>query len=283
MDHIVLPDGRRLAWADYGDRSGRPLVALHGSPDSHAIWKLADAAAKEVGVRIVAPDRPGFGESDPQPGRRILDWVDDHVALVDHLGIERHAVITISGGSPYATAVAWARPDLVERLGLLSVIAPLHAPGVLEGTNREIRFTFRTARRAPFLLPAMARLMVRVARRNPDKALEMMTNTRPPADREIIERPETMAVARENLTGQFHHAPSIAREMRLAARDWGFPLDEIAVPTIIWVGGQDDVHPPAMARHLRDAIPGARLELEPAYATFNFLDDAARVLTELIG
>ncbi len=281
-DALTLPDGRSLGWAVYGDPAGRPLVALHGSPDSRIIWRLADDAAARLGIRVIAPDRPGFGLSDPHPRRTVLDWVDDQDALAAHLGLGGYPIIAVSGGSPYATAFAWARPDTVTRLGLFSVIAPLHEPGVLAGTNRQVGLTFRLARRAPFVLGPIARLIVRSASRNPAAVERRLIRTRPPADREVIERTEVLAILRENLPNQFRHAPTIAREMRLAARDWGFPLSEIDVRTTIWQGGLDDVHSPAMARHLATVIPGADLVYEPGYATFNWIDRIDEMLGTLV-
>ena len=85
----------------------------------------------------------------------------------------------------------------------------------------------------------------------------------------------------DNLPNQFRDPESIAAEVRTATRPWPFALDEISVPTIIWQAGRDDVHTPAMARHLADQIPDARLEFEPGYATFNFFDGLDNILTAL--
>ena len=283
MDEVLtLADGRRLGWATFGVPSGRPLVALHGSPDSRIVWKLFDGAARRAGVRIIAPDRPGFGLSDPRPRRTALTWVDDQRALMRHLEIDRYPMVAISGGSPYATAAAWSDAESVSHLGLLSCIAPLGEPGVLEGTSREVGATFRVAHRAPFLLGPMARLIVRFATRNPAGFEQRLIRTRPPADRAVIERPEVLEVLRENIPNQFAHAPSIAREMRVAAHDWGFPLANIRVPTTIWQGGLDDVHPPAMGGWFERTIPGARLHFEPDFATFNWIDRAAEMFADLM-
>jgi pimeloyl-ACP methyl ester carboxylesterase len=278
---LTLADGRRLAWSVYGDPAGVPVIAVHGSPDSRVVWRLADDAARSVGVRLVAPDRPGFGDSTPQPGRTIVDWVPDLDALVAHLRLDRYRLLAISGGSPYALAVAQARPEQIAHVGLLSVICPLDVPGVTRDANRQVRFTFWVARHAPRLLGPLARAMVRTAARNPDAAARRLVATRPPADREIIERPDVMAVLMDNLPNQFRDAASIALEMANAARPWGFALADIPVPATIWQGGRDDVHTPAMGRYLADHLPNATLVYEPDHATFTFLDDVAAILTTL--
>ncbi len=278
---LILGDGRTLGWATYGDPAGSPVVAVHGSPDSRIIWRLVHEAALAQGLAIVAPDRPGFGLSTPQPGRSILDWVADLDALTGHLGIGRYSLLAISGGSPYALAAAWAHPDRVRHLGLFSVIAPLAAPGVTRGANLPVRATFFAAERLPFLLKPAAAAMVRTTRRSPEKAARRMVKTRPPADRAIIERPEVMAVLMDNLPNQFADPASIALEMRNAARPWGFELSDVTVPATIWQGGLDDVHTPAMARYLDAQLPRSTLVFEPGYATFNFLDDLDRLMGAL--
>ena len=121
---LDLVDGRVLAWREFGDAIGWPLVAVHGSPDSSAVWALLDDAAHRAGARIIAPDRPGFGSSSPKPDRSILDWVDDLSELTEHLELASFRLLAISGGSPYALAVAATCPDRVAHLGLLSVITP---------------------------------------------------------------------------------------------------------------------------------------------------------------
>lgn len=278
---MMLTDGRVLGWREFGTTDGPALIAVHGSPDSSAIWRLLDDDARRVGIRVVAPDRPGFGSSTPKSGRSILDWVGDLDELVGHLGLDDYRLLAISVGSPYALAAALAQPERIPHVGLLSVICPLDVPGVTRDANRPVRFTFWAARRLPFLLRPMATSMVRVARKDPDKAARRMVRLRPPADRTIIERPEVMAVLRENLPNQFQDPESIALEMRNAARPWGFELDEVTAPATIWQGGLDDVHTPAMARHLADHLPSAELVFEPDYATFNFIDDFESILSTL--
>lgn len=278
---LTLRDGRTLAWTTYGDADGVPVVAVHGSPDSATVWRLADGAARGTGVRLIAPDRPGFGASTAKAGRSILDWVDDLDELTAHLGLAGYRIVAISGGSPYALATAWRHPDRVEALGLLSVIAPLHVPGIARGASLPIRFTFFAARRLPALLQPMAQVMVRTTRRNIDAAAERMIKLRPEADRAVIRRPEVMDVLKANLPNQFVDAESIATEMRNAARPWGFDLAEVTVPTLIWQGGLDDVHTPAMADHLARNLGRATLHYEADYATFNFIDDLPEILGSL--
>jgi len=87
---ITLADGRRLGFAEAGDTEGAPLLGFHGTPDSRLLFTAAgyDEALRDVGVRFVGVDRPGYGLSDPKPGRGHADWPADVTALADALGLD---------------------------------------------------------------------------------------------------------------------------------------------------------------------------------------------------
>src|SRR5437667_4531585 len=92
-----LPDGRELAWSEAGDPVGAPVFAFHGTPGSRRQLLFDAAPLLAARVRFIAPDRPGYGHSTFHPGRTLRDWAGDVAALADHLGIERFAVLGISG------------------------------------------------------------------------------------------------------------------------------------------------------------------------------------------
>ena len=103
---VTLPDGRELAYEEYGDPAGFPVLSFHGGLSSRLDAAPANEAARRMGVRLVSPDRPGMGLSTYQPGRRLLDWPADVTHLTDALGIGRFAVMGWSAGGPYAAACA---------------------------------------------------------------------------------------------------------------------------------------------------------------------------------
>jgi len=101
-----LSDGRRLGYAEYGDPTGHPVIALHGTPGSRYMFEVADAAARARGLRIIAPERPGYGRSDVHHFDMLAETAFDIQSLVDALGIDHFALVGVSGGGPYAVAVA---------------------------------------------------------------------------------------------------------------------------------------------------------------------------------
>ena len=150
---IQVSDKRRLAYAEYGEPDGAPVLLFHGLPGSRLSWGLIPGSPFPPGLRIIAPDRPGYGRSDPKPGRTVLDWADDVAELADVLEIEKFAVLGVSGGGPGALACAWKMPERLTSVGVVSSPAPTNAPGVFEGMSKTNRFFMKLAWRFPACPP----------------------------------------------------------------------------------------------------------------------------------
>ncbi|MGH8530024.1 MAG: alpha/beta fold hydrolase [Nevskiales bacterium] len=257
-----LADGRQLAWAEFGDRGGRPLLALHGTPGGRIQSALMDAAARQAGVRVIAPDRPGFGDSDPKPDLSFSSYVDDVRQLLAHLGLKRVAVCGISDGGGYALACARWLPDLVSKVVLVSAMAP--APrAARKGTLLQLRVVW-------FLVAHLPRLAVALMRRTyfndpSDAALQRMLAQLPAADRRVMRRPEVRALFLGAANRQMlrQGVEPAVHELALYTRPLGFELGEIRVPVRLLHGEADGNVPVAVARYLTAQIPGAELEVIP--------------------
>jgi hypothetical protein len=90
---VILPDGRKLGYAEYGSPTGRAVLYQHGLPGSRIEAAAFHELGLELGVRIIAPDRPGYGWSSPHPGRTLLDWPKDLDHLIKHLQLKEYAVL----------------------------------------------------------------------------------------------------------------------------------------------------------------------------------------------
>jgi pimeloyl-ACP methyl ester carboxylesterase len=125
----VVPDGRRLAFCEWGDPRGAPVVYLHGFPGSRYLRHVGTAYA-DAHLRVITYDRPGYGLSDAAPGRIVADTAADVATLADHLGLDRFAVVGVSAGGVHAFAVAATLPDRVTRCVGMKAIAPFEAEGL---------------------------------------------------------------------------------------------------------------------------------------------------------
>jgi len=236
-----LADGRELAWIEYGLPSGAPVVAFHGSPGSrHFFAPLADTAARK-GVRLIAPDRPGYGHSTYHPARTYETWAGDVSQLADHLGVDRFAVIGHSSGGPNAAGCARFLGDRIVGCAIVSGVAPPEAEVSKHEMSRIYQIGQRVSMVAPRLMSLAAQAGLRQGQRAPDKALAWMCRTLPRCDSAVIERPEFRAAVRYDLTRPLAATSGRAavQDLRLELRFWGFRLREIELPVHVWHGDLD--------------------------------------------
>ncbi|SNS21501.1 Pimeloyl-ACP methyl ester carboxylesterase [Geodermatophilus saharensis] len=278
---LQLRDGRTMAYAEWGDPEGRPVLGCHGSPSSRLERHVEDPGAyRRWGVRLIVPDRPGFGRSDPQPGRRVTDWPGDVVELLDSLGVDRFATLSLSGGAAYALACAHALPDRVHTVGVLGGAPPPDVPwpwpGWLPPTVRAAVHRPSPATSA-LLRPVFAPLTVRPALL--PRYLQLRLN---PADRRVIGRPAVRRVLSATFTeGLRQGAASLAEDRALLFRPWGFPVGEVRQQVHVWHGTQDWQVPVGLGRVLAAMLPRCRAHWYAGEGHFLVFDHAREVYAAL--
>lgn len=252
---LHLPDGRTLGYATYGADHG-PIVIVLDGPASRGLARAAGLAAASIGIRLVAPDRPGTRASSAAPGRGIADWPADHAALLDALGAQRAGILAQSGGTPYAIAAAAALPERTTAIASLGPVAPFDEPASVKELGGELRAGVRLARRAPWLLRAVLRRFARAAEKDPKQMARKLAEGLPPADTRVLEDPALWAI-HEQATAEILAAwPAFAHEIGVMARPWGVDPADVRVPVSFWSGSHDTRHPTAQARRLAAAIGG---------------------------
>lgn len=260
---IELSDRRRLAYAEYGDQSGVPVFLFHGLPGSRLAWGLLPDNPFPPGLRIVAPDRPGYGRSDPNPRRTLLDWANDVTQLADALAINTFTIIGVSGGGPGALACAWKLPERLASVGVVSCPAPTDAPGVFEGMSKTNRFFKQLAWRLPRLSAFNVRFLASMIRRRPARYIDAMEYKVHDVDKAILDRLEIKEMLAKDFTEALRSgSQGMVDDMNANhGCPWGFPLDEIKVQVHCWFCELDLSVPPAMGQYLRDTIPNCKTEL----------------------
>lgn len=270
---LRLRSGALLSYATYGHPDGTPLFALHGGADSRLIWQLLDSNATQAGVCLIAPDRPGFGNSAYVPGRSTLDHAADIIELADHLGHERFGVITISAGLVFGLAAASAHPDRIYRLTSYAGMF-LSAPGAIAEMNPLQKLVVKVCLGFPKAIGPLGWLFfgpqVFLAPRSPQLVYKMLRATRPKGDKQVLARPEIAELMIAGAPSQFRSVPAVTEAMTTQQLPpFPFDLSEIGQDVQVWQGGSDDVHTPAMGKHLAAMCPNATLHLFPELATFD--------------
>jgi len=285
-NHFPLRDGRVVGVAECGDPAGLPVFYCHGLLSSRLEIAAAPivAAAERVGVRLIAMDRPGIGESSTKLHRTILDWTLDLADLAGGLGHERFAVLGVSGGAPYAIAAALRVPERLRAVGAVAGLAPLGASGLLGLMAPRARRMLRAGRWLPRLLDRPLAKLADDLARSPETVASRYERELPDADRAVLAEP----VWREAFTAAWREAfrrgiEGPKQDLTLAARSWGYRLTDVRVPVNLWFGGADRIVPPAMARFLADRL---RLTESRSYPTEGHLSliahRAESILADLV-
>jgi pimeloyl-ACP methyl ester carboxylesterase len=280
---LKLPDGRRIACAEYGDPSGLPVLALHGTPGSRLMFALADKAARERCIRLIAPERPGYGLSDYRHSESLAHIAEDICAVADDYELGRFAIIGVSGGGPYAVAAAAAMPD---RVSLLALVAPVGEVADAQlRLSRFQRLLFRRLARRPWASQFLFRRLRSMVFKSPDTAYQwLMRRVRAP-DREVLARPGVRISLQAAMgEGLRPGVEGVAQDLRLYCSPWRLQFADIDVPTIIWQGSDDRVVPPEAAYALARMLPNCRLDVIPAaghywvFSRFGLILDAVEAV-----
>ncbi|WP_424013752.1 alpha/beta fold hydrolase [Halorubrum xinjiangense] len=236
-DACTLPDGRTLSYAIGGDPDGFPVIVHHGTPGSRLFGALLSALAAEVGIRILVPDRPGYGRSSSPPAAEWSweEWPADLGALLDAESVDRAGSLGFSGGGPFALAAA--SDDRVTRVGLVSSVVP------------PAENALATLASVPFALRAMFRISDVVASiSGPSTVVSQYT------DRSVSD-PVAEAVAADFHEALAPGARAVERENRAFA---SAPLDpdSVSVPVRAWHGTRDENTPLSPVRSLVQEMDG---------------------------
>ena len=257
-------DGRTLAYLERGDPDGAPVVFHHGTPGSR-VGHHPDLAVYE-GVRFLSHDRPGYGRSDPAPGRTVASAAEDVRTLAEHLGLGRFAVFGVSGGGPHALACAALISARVTRAGVMVGAAPSDDPEFdFTAGMAEVNVTeFGAAREGADALAVVLAPWIEQSTHDPDGTIDALAAELPEYDREVVSRPDVRAEFRASLVESVRQGARgwIDDDLAFAA-PWGFELADVRVPTRLWQGEQDVLVPRSHGEYLARRIPGATFELVP--------------------
>ncbi|MFX1567880.1 MAG: alpha/beta fold hydrolase [Promethearchaeota archaeon] len=259
---LKLKDDRKLGYAEGGKLDGKPVFHFHGTPGSRLEIKLLGEKPKEHGVHMIVVDRPGFGLSDFQPKRTLLDWPDDIIQLANHLRIDNFAVEGMSGGGPYAVACAYKIPERLTCCGIISGIGPYNFPK--KGMMLWNRIGFFCGKWFPFLLKRFVKSEMKFF--EDENALEKLAEMLPEPDRKFFKDPLLLEIFiedgkeayRSGLDGAFH-------ENRIFSKPWDFNLDEISLDlqVYLWHGELDVNVPISMGKKMCELIPNCKGKFFP--------------------
>jgi len=258
-DLVQLKNGAIIAFEQYGDASGVPVIFCHGWPSSRTMARLTDEAARGLGIRIISPDRPGISGSSLQPNRKLSDWPQVVERLANHLGIEKFRMLAISGGAPYAYATARAMPERVGAIAIISGAVPIVDLVDRQGLLRLYRWMLALYQRSPRLLRKlflMARPILSLrppVRLRPLVLKMLMLQT---CDEESLRDSAAFEAVFESQRRAWREsAEGVMIDAQIYAQPWGFPIEEVQVPVRLWHGNQDRAFSARLAEDIANRLP----------------------------
>lgn len=267
-DAIRLRDGRRLAYAEWGDPQGATVFFFHGTPGSR-LYCPDETITASSRVRLLTVDRPGIGGSDVLPRRTFAAWPSDVVELADTLGVDEFGVVGWSAGGPSAAACAALIPARLTGVGIgasrhLSQFNVAENPSAYDELDADDRHLFELAQQDP---DAAARAaaeadaeLLRALRDHPETFLEKV----PEADRWYFEDAERRRSFLDAMREGVRQGPeAFAWEQIDVFLPWGFRLVDITIEVHVFHGELDTWVERRHVDFIVETIPNARLTVWP--------------------
>jgi pimeloyl-ACP methyl ester carboxylesterase len=248
-----------VAFQEYGDANGVPVMFCHGWPSSCTMARLTEEPARELGVHIISPDRPGISGSSLQPNRKLADWPRVIERVLDHVGIGEFRALAISGGAPYAYALAATMPGRVRAIAIVGGAIPMAELEDARGLLPLYRWMLALNRSRPQLL----RRLFCMAR--PILALRPPVRLRPlllkmlmlrPCDAESLRDAAAFEAIFESQRRAWRgSAEGVMADAQIYAHPWGFSLEDVHVPVRLWHGKQDRAFSVHLAEEVAKRLP----------------------------
>ena len=269
-----------------------PVLALHGAPASRLMFDVADGAARELGLTLYCPERPGYGLTPAEEGETLRSRAADLERIADHLGLDRFAVLGISGGAPYAVALSARLGLRVTCLGLVSPMGPVAEYVALRRTGRlganaarvsaGHRIFFLGLPKRKRVLKAQSVIGARAFKAAPRVFARLFAMSLSEADGEVLAQPHvqeslirmTQEALRQGVSGGL-------ADLAIFSQPWSLDYGEISAPSIVWQGTSDRIVPAAVSYWLAQQLPQVRLNKLEGAGHFWVYDHVGDVLHDI--
>lgn len=252
---LSLSDGRRVSFAEFGAPAGQPIFLCHDTPGSYILRHPNDQLTRDIGIRLITIERPGFGFSDAMRHRQLLMWPHDLCAVADALGVEHFSLLGVGTGAAYALASAYQLPKArVRSVGLVNALAPLVGTHLLSGITPVWRRRYRWSRYG--VLPFDRE-------RDPKRYLHQYLEPFPASDKILLHKhPDWYSLWLEALHQGLLN-PHWVQDIHVVARKWGFNVGDVTQLVYLWHGVSHPIMTPAMSRYMVALLPRSEHEFIP--------------------
>lgn len=245
---LTLSDGRSLAWSEFGNRHGFPVLYFPSQGGSRLEAMLLHDSALAAGFRLIAVDRPGIGCSSFRKLIGHTDFNDDVQAILNSLAIDELGLLAWAGGSPYALAFGQGGTHQIRFVNLLSPFPVMPqseswlSKGLLALLRVSIQWRYLWARKRPAGFLALAR--------------EQMCQS----DQKLFDSPRINEILIQDADEAVRQGVrGVAADCAMSFRKWDFDPSAVRAPVHLWQGGADNLSVPCSALRLQSVLPGAAL------------------------
>jgi pimeloyl-ACP methyl ester carboxylesterase len=283
LDKVLkLKDGRKLQFTEYGDSTGIPIFMFHGNPNSRLLWECMPGFPFVEGVRLISPDRPGYGGTDYVHGISTVEqWPDDMIELADSLNIGRFYVFGPSGGGPWALSCAQRIPERLLSVGVFAPMGPLDKETIV-GMAKAPRLLFTIAGSIPWILKPQFRMTSRLVRKNPELYAKLIKKELSQIDREVYDRLDLLsALMKDRLESYCQKGIGSWYDVTLPG-NYPVDLSAIHIPVRLWQGEKDGSIPLAMGKAVAARIPNCIPTFLPNAGHFWLFENISVLLKQLL-
>jgi pimeloyl-ACP methyl ester carboxylesterase len=263
---VATPDGRTLRVDEGGDPRGPAILTCNGTPAGALLYRPVAEDAARRGARILSYARPGYSGSSPQPGRTVADAARDVEAIADAFELDSLVVWGASGGGPHALACAALLSGRVAAVASLASVAPWDADGLdwLAGMGADNEAEFAAAQKgADALRPELERWAAAMRAAEPEAQADEIRSLLSPVDADVLTGELAGFFAASSVDALGDGVEGWVDDDLAFIAPWGFALEAIGVPVLMWQGIDDRFVPPSHGEWLARHIPGVEAHISP--------------------
>ena len=258
-EFILLKDGRRLGYKEYGAKNGFPILALHGTPGSRVWFTENDPISMELDIRLITIDRSGYGLSDEKKNRTIIDFNEDIDHIVHQLELDKFSIFGVSGGGAYALAYASKQNSKIAKVGTVASAYEFEKGKTPRDMCKANRMAFYMAKRLPWLLRFNYKQQRKLLYARPDlyqESIQKHIGHLCISDQEVAKNSETAESMALHFREAFRNsAVEAVQELRLLGDNWGVDFSQITAQVEVWHGEEDTLSPISGMKTFLKRIP----------------------------
>jgi len=243
-------------WEEYGLKTGTPVFYFHCIPGSSLEPSLSHQMALKLGIRLIAPELPGIGQSDYIEGFKLDVWPSIIAKIADSLSIGTFSIFGFSGGGVFALACANSIPKRINKVTLLGCSAPFESDVMQAHFPESLKQMYNSASNCYSETILQFEQLIT----SPDVLMQMILSSYSEEDQQLFLDNEIQNNYKNNCKSIIKQGVKGAvSSMRIVCEHWGFELKDIATPVIIWQGLKDQVIHPEISRYLANNLQQATL------------------------